>query len=118
MSGQYYTNLLTKVCEAIVQRNDVGNRTTHVTRQTLKDKEFSEIDHPPYSPDLVPSDFFLFSNLKKDLPGWRFADDNEMKTVVDRHSEEKDTEYFFSGLKALYARSEKCISLEGDYIEK
>ncbi|GBP80767.1 Molybdenum cofactor biosynthesis protein 1 [Eumeta japonica] len=24
----------------------------------------SEIDHPPYSPDLAPSDYFLFSNLK------------------------------------------------------
>ncbi|GBP04078.1 hypothetical protein EVAR_74821_1 [Eumeta japonica] len=23
---------------------------------------FSEIDHPPYSPDLAPSDYFLFSN--------------------------------------------------------
>ncbi|GBP87311.1 Carnitine O-palmitoyltransferase 2, mitochondrial [Eumeta japonica] len=29
-------------------------------RQALKDTGFSEIDHPPYSPDLAPSDYFLF----------------------------------------------------------
>ena len=28
--------------------------------------------HPPYSPDLGPCDFFLFSNLKKHLRGRRF----------------------------------------------
>ncbi|CAK1596485.1 unnamed protein product [Parnassius mnemosyne] len=92
--------------------------TAHVARQALKDTGFSEIDHPLYSPDLAPSDFFPFSNLKKDLRSRRFADHNEMKTAVDRHFEEKDTEYFLGGLKVLYARCEKCITLEGDYIEK
>ncbi|GBP37649.1 hypothetical protein EVAR_34686_1 [Eumeta japonica] len=31
-----------------------------VSRQALKDTGFSEIDHPPYSPDLAPSDYLLF----------------------------------------------------------
>ncbi|GBP20642.1 Histone-lysine N-methyltransferase SETMAR [Eumeta japonica] len=49
----------------------------------LKDTGFSEIDHPPYSPDLAPSDYFLFSNLKKELRGRRFVDDNQMKMAVE-----------------------------------
>ncbi|CAH2102410.1 unnamed protein product [Euphydryas editha] len=69
-------------------------------------------------PNLAHSDFFLFFDLKKDLRGRRFVDDKEMKAVVDRHFEEKDTECFLGGLKALYVRGETCISLEGDYIEK
>lgn len=131
MNGQYYANLLPQVREAVVQKrrgkltrgvlflqDNAPVHTARVARQALKDTGFSEIDHPPYSPDLAPSDFFLFSNLKKDLRGLRFADENEMKDAVFRHFEEKDTDYFLGGLKAMYARCEKCISLEGDYIEK
>jgi hypothetical protein len=32
--------------------------------------------HPPYSPDLAPSDFHLFGPLKDALRGRRFADTN------------------------------------------
>ena len=30
------------------------------------------VPHPPYSPDLAPSDFFLFSKLKIKIKGRRF----------------------------------------------
>ncbi|GBP90166.1 hypothetical protein EVAR_67987_1 [Eumeta japonica] len=53
--------------------------------KALKDTGFSEIDHPPNSPDLAPRDYFLFSNLKKELRGRRFVDDNQMKMAVESH---------------------------------
>lgn len=131
MNGQYYANLLTQAREAVVRKrrgklrhgvlflqDNAPVHTARVSRQALKDTGFSTIDHPPYSPDLAPSDFFLFSNLKKELRGRRFADENEIKAAVESHFEGKEKEYFFGGIKALYARCEKCISLEGDYIEK
>ncbi|GBP69330.1 Mariner Mos1 transposase [Eumeta japonica] len=45
-------------------QDNASVHTARVSRQALKDTDFSEIDHPPYSPDLAPSDYFLFSNLK------------------------------------------------------
>ncbi|GBP27465.1 Mariner Mos1 transposase [Eumeta japonica] len=131
MNGQYYTNLLAQAREAVEQKrrgklsrgvlflqDNASVHTARVSRQALKDTGFSEIDHPPYSPDLAPSDYFLFSNLKKELRGRRFIDDNQMKMAVESHFDCKEKEYFLGGLKALYTRCEKCISLEGDYIEK
>ncbi|UYV71846.1 hypothetical protein LAZ67_9000653 [Cordylochernes scorpioides] len=35
------------------------------------------VSHPPYSPDIAPSDFHLFPELKKNLGGTRFQDDDE-----------------------------------------
>ena len=35
--------------------------------------------HPPYSPDLAPCDFFLFSRMKCRMKGKRFADISEVK---------------------------------------
>ncbi|GBP88766.1 Histone-lysine N-methyltransferase SETMAR [Eumeta japonica] len=92
MNGQYYANLLAQAREAVVQKrrgklsrgvlflqDNASVHTARVSRQALKDTGFSEIDHPPYSPDLAPSDYFLFSNLKKELRGRRFVNDNQMK---------------------------------------
>ena len=38
--------------------------------------------HPAYSPDLAPSDFFLFPNLKKDIRGLHFRSDGEVCLFV------------------------------------
>ncbi|GBP22242.1 Histone-lysine N-methyltransferase SETMAR [Eumeta japonica] len=117
MNGQYYANLLAQAREAVVQKrrgklsrgvlflqDNASVHTPRVSRQALKDTGFSEIDHPPYSPDLAPSDYFLFSNLKKELRGRRFVDDNQMMTV-ESHFDCDEKEYFLGGLKALYTRS-------------
>jgi len=37
------------------------------------------VPHPPYSPDLAPSDFFLFPKLKMKLKGRRFQTLEEIK---------------------------------------
>ena len=75
------------------------------------------IPHPAYSPDLAPSDFFLFPNLKKDIPGLHFQSDEEVVTAVEEWVNGKDPDFFSSGLMALEYRWSKCITLEGNYIE-
>lgn len=34
--------------------------------------------HPPYSPDLAPSDFYLFNKIKKQLEGLKFNSKEEL----------------------------------------
>jgi hypothetical protein len=41
-----------------------------------------QFDHPPYSPDLGPSDFHLFPHLKSFLAGQWFHDNSEVKEAV------------------------------------
>jgi hypothetical protein len=38
--------------------------------------------HPPYSPDLAPSDFFLFGHLKYLLQGAIFASRKELLAAI------------------------------------
>jgi len=49
------------------------------TRRALK---FEVLKHPPYSPELAPSDFHLFGPKKEHLRGQKFADDNEVMEAV------------------------------------
>jgi len=43
---------------------------------------WEQFDHPPYSPDLSPSDFHLFLYLKSFLAGRRFHEDSEVKEAT------------------------------------
>ncbi|XP_045445715.1 histone-lysine N-methyltransferase SETMAR-like [Melitaea cinxia] len=122
MNAEYYAGLLKKVREAIVEKrrgkiskgilflqDNAPVHTARIARQALLETGFDEVNHPPYSPDLAPSDYFSFKNLKKDLRGRRFGDDEEMKVAVNEHFLAKDAGYFLSGIQALYKRCQRNL---------
>ena len=76
------------------------------------------IDHLPYSPDLAPSDYHLFPNLKNYLGGRKFLNDEELKTAVDFFLRKSAGEWYEEGIKKLSERLQKCIDRNGDYVEK
>ncbi|GBP24462.1 Mariner Mos1 transposase [Eumeta japonica] len=48
-------------------------RTPAETTRFLKGQKILHQGHPPYSPDLAPNDFYLFSRVKNKLRGQRFS---------------------------------------------
>ena len=60
---------------------------TLTTQKKLAYLGFHFLDHIPYSPDLVPSDYHLFPGLKKQLKCRHFSSDAEVivaaKTWLD-----------------------------------
>jgi histone-lysine N-methyltransferase SETMAR len=60
--------------------------------------------HPAYSPDLVPSDFHLFGQLKNRLGGKRFADDEEVETEVRKWLRQESKDFYAAGFDALLKR--------------
>ena len=51
-------------------------------RQFLATKQVTILDHPPYSPDLAPCDYFLFLKLKGTIKGTRFEGVEDIKSNV------------------------------------
>ena len=78
---------------------------------------FQCLDHPPYSPDLAPSDYHLFSGLKKQLKGRHFSSDVEVIADVEIWLDEQTSELFLSDLLESEQRAKKCIELRGEYVE-
>jgi hypothetical protein len=56
-------------------------RTLHPMGK-LRDLHYELLEHPPYSPDLAPSDFCLFQKLKLFLAGQRFSLNQEAIAAV------------------------------------
>jgi len=67
---------------------------------------------------LAPSDFYLFPKLKEFTKGRKFADDEDVICTPNGWLEEEDQKFFYSGIQALEKRWTKCISVEGDSVEK
>lgn len=131
ITGQYYASLLGQLKEKIRQKRPHLQRkkplflqdnarvhTCAISMSKIEELKFELIDHPPYSPDLAPSDFFLFPNLKKWLAGQRFTSNEEVIAETNAYFEDFQKSYFLDGLKKLEDRLIKCIDLQGDYVEK
>ena len=49
----------------------------------LQELGYELLDHPPYSPELAPSDFYLFPKLNESLRGKKFEGDDAVVAAVD-----------------------------------
>lgn len=75
------------------------------------------LDHPAYSPDLAPVDFFLFPRLKE-LKGERFPDLDTLEDRVDEILGSITQAEFQKALTVSWrARMRKCIRFHGRYFE-
>jgi hypothetical protein len=71
--------------------------------------------HPPYNPDLAPSDFHLFTPIKDGLRGQHFPSNHTVIWVVKQWA---GADFYECGMKALVHRWRKCIANGGDYVGK
>ena len=82
ITGVHYANLLDQLRTAIrekrrgklskgvlLQQDNARVHTCKVEMDAVERNGYELIPHPAYSPDLAPSDFFLFPNLEKDIRG-------------------------------------------------
>jgi transposase len=66
----------------LLVRDNARPHTARATIEALETLKFEVLSHPPYSPDLAPSDFIFFPHLKGDLKGTHFTSDDEVKQAV------------------------------------
>ncbi|UYV60465.1 K02A2.6-like [Cordylochernes scorpioides] len=83
--------------------------TSCKTVSTIIKLGFEVLDHPAYSPDLAPSDYFLFGLLKKELKGKRFDSDEDVQKVVQDFFHTLPKSAYKEGIYKLPERWRRCI---------
>lgn len=89
-----------------------------LTLETIINLGFEVLEHPPYSPDLAPSDYHLFGPIKNALRGRRFSSDEDVQEAVQKWLGDQPKTFFLEGIQKLVNRWNKCIEMDGDYVEK
>ena len=97
------------------------NALCHKSMKTmvkLNELGFKLLPYPPYSVDLAPSDYWFFADKKKMLQEKRFCSNEEVIAETEAYFESKDESFYKKGIEKLEKQRNKCIMLEGNYVDE
>uniref|UniRef100_A0A0A9XWE4 Mariner Mos1 transposase n=1 Tax=Lygus hesperus TaxID=30085 RepID=A0A0A9XWE4_LYGHE len=104
--------------EKIFIHDSVGPHSEPGTKSLVRTFDWDDFCIQPCSPDLNPSDFYIFPALEAHLQDQQFSKDEAIRKEANRWLQEKDSQWYNEGLQELTARLRKCIEVQGDYVEK
>lgn len=132
ISGDRYRTQLMRLSRALKekrpeyeQRHDKvilqhDNARPHVSKKVkayLETLRWEVLPHPPYSPDIAPSDYHLFRSMTHSLSEQRFTSYEDTKKWIDFWISHKDESFFQRGIRMLPERWEKVVAVDGQYID-
>ena len=90
--------------------------TAKDTHSKLAELNWEIVPHPPYSPDLAPSDYHLFRHLKSFLRSKTFVDFGHLKTDVSNFFDSQPSSFWEKGINDLPNRWATVVGNDGFYI--
>ncbi|CAH1996463.1 unnamed protein product [Acanthoscelides obtectus] len=102
----------------ILHQDNASSHTAQKTRQYLTEENVELLNHPPYSPDLSPNDFFTFPKIKNRLRGQRFQSPEEAVDAFKSAVLDLPANEWNKCFENWFERMQMCINLRGEYFEK
>jgi [histone H3]-lysine36 N-dimethyltransferase SETMAR len=101
----------------ILLHDNARPHTAQMTLQKLNDFGFEILPHPPYSPDLSPTDYHLFKHLDHFLRHKQFATKGDIEKVFEKFLGSRSPGFFWDGINNLISRWKKCLDAHGAYFD-
>jgi hypothetical protein len=102
----------------ILQHDNARPHTANMAKAAIQELDWEILSHPPYSPDLAPSDYHHFRSLSlslsNNLRGVSFSD-AELQNWLDVFTT-KPVDFFKRGIKTLPERWEAVVNDGEQYI--
>lgn len=95
------------------------NASSHNAKKSVEHAQqlgFDVLPHPPYSPDLAPTDYHVFRSLQHYIANKIFNSDEDLENVVADFIGSKSPEFWQRGIFSLPDRWDEVIAKKGDYI--
>jgi histone-lysine N-methyltransferase SETMAR len=86
------------------------------TQQHIRRLGLKNLPHPPYSPDLAPSDFFLFGHVKEKLKGQKFPNEKALLQAIQNVLGEIPKATLIRVMDEWLRRLQAVIDTGGEYI--
>lgn len=129
LTASKYSIQLTKVAAELEKKGLNGNQIyfqhdnarPHVAggvKAKIKQLGWELLPHPPYSPDLAPSDYHLFLSLSNDLRDRKFTNETDLKSYLQAFFDSKSQEFYAKGIHELPKRWQQVIDSNGAYYVK
>lgn len=92
------------------------NARPHFCQEKFLELGMKRLNHPPYNPDLAPSDFFLFGLVKKLIEGCNFKNEYELFQRISEVLYSIPKHFFRLAYEEWINRLDQVIKLGGEYI--
>ena len=96
-----------------------GNFPIHKSKQSsqkIEERGLVLLEHPPYSPDIAPSDFWLFRFIDEKRKGTIASDENELISQTLKILEKIDLTVLGTVFKEWIKRLHMVIESGGEYL--
>lgn len=103
--------------KVILLHDNARPHVAKVVKNYLETLKWDILPHPPYSPDIAPSDYWLFRRMQHDLAGHRFTSFAEIENWLLTWIASKDETFFRDGIRKLPERWEKVVASDGQYFD-
>jgi hypothetical protein len=80
-------------------------------------KQITVLEHPPYSPDVAPNDFFLFRKIKEILKRRYLGDTDDIRSSTMAALKAIPQNQFQDCFDGWTRRWHRCIASQGEYFE-
>ncbi|XP_018311759.1 uncharacterized protein [Mycetomoellerius zeteki] len=87
-----------------------------MTRQKLRELGWEVLSHPPYSPDIAPSDYHLFLSMANALGGVKLNSIQDCEKWLSEFFASKEGGFYEGGIMKLPSRWKQIIEQNGAYL--
>ena len=101
----------------ILQHDNARPHVAKSVKTYLETLKLEVLPHPPYSPDIAPSDYYLFRSIAHDLADQQFRSYEGIKKWLDSWIASKDEHFYRNCIRALLERWAKFVANDGQYFE-
>ena len=95
--------------ESPLLHDNTSSHKCEVVKSFLASEKVKVLNHPSYSPDLSPCDFFLFTRLKKMLSGNKYMSRSSHDSAIYQCLQQIPKEDYLSAFRDWVKRLQKCV---------
>lgn len=99
----------------LLLQDNARPHTSKLAQETLKELKIETLPHPPYSPDISPCDYYLFSCLSNFQRNKTYDSDDSLKNDIVNFFNSKNSDFYRTGIYKLVNNWQKIVDSDGNY---
>ncbi|PIC30905.1 hypothetical protein B9Z55_021995 [Caenorhabditis nigoni] len=126
ITGDFYTTQLRNLKKAVdrsalkdkkvyYQHDNARPHVSKQVKQELMGYGWNVLPHPPYSPDLAPSDYWLFGDMTRAFEGRSFNSRGAVEAALKQYFASRPAGFYRNGIHKLRERWRHVVDNDGQY---
>lgn len=101
----------------ILLHDNAKSHSAEPVKNYLKTVGWEILPHPPYSPDIAPSDYHLFRSMQSALSEVQFSSLEDIQKWIDEWIASKPEKFYWDGIHQLPGKWSRVVASDGAYFE-